>query len=609
MSNVTNPAPKGRTGIFVFFIFLVLSVVFLLLETNSGSAEEISYSDFMTKVIDKEITQVCISDNQEISGYFTSSNNRPVRFTTVIPYFDATLIDFLEENDVVVVGEKSSVGIFYYIERFLPWLMFIFIFLFIAKQNSAQNNRGFQFGKSPARLYEPKLNCVTFKDVAGQVEAKEELAEVVDYLKNPDKYTSMGAKIPKGVLLVGNPGTGKTLLARAVAGESGVPFLHISGSDFVEMFVGVGASRVRDLFEQGRKMSPCIIFIDEIDAVGRARGAGLGGGHDEREQTLNQLLVEMDGFENKSGVIVLAATNRPDVLDAALLRPGRFDRQVTVSLPDIKEREAILKVHADKIKTDDSVDLSKLARGTPGMSGADLSNILNEAALFASRKNLKAVTSVEVEEARDKVLMGTARNSVVMPENEKLMTAYHEAGHALQYYFLKNADPLHKVTIIPRGRALGVTIGLPEEDTYCHTREWLLDRLVIFYGGYTAEQIIYGTTTTGTSNDIQRATEIARRMVCEWGMSDSIGAVSFGQEEEPIFMGRDIARHKSFSEETASKIDFAVKEILDSAKQQAYDNLNQHKNLLDTLAKALVENETLSDEEIRALPGFEEICK
>ena len=581
----------------------------MLLETNSGSAEEISYSDFMTKVIDKEITQVCISDNQEISGYFTSSNNRPVRFTTVIPYFDATLIDFLEENDVVVVGEKSSVGIFYYIERFLPWLMFIFIFLFIAKQNSAQNNRGFQFGKSPARLYEPKLNCVTFKDVAGQVEAKEELSEVVDYLKNPDKYTSMGAKIPKGVLLVGNPGTGKTLLARAVAGESGVPFLHISGSDFVEMFVGVGASRVRDLFEQGRKMSPCIIFIDEIDAVGRARGAGLGGGHDEREQTLNQLLVEMDGFENKSGVIVLAATNRPDVLDAALLRPGRFDRQVTVSLPDIKEREAILKVHADKIKTDDSVDLSKLARGTPGMSGADLSNILNEAALFASRKNLKAVTSVEVEEARDKVLMGTARNSVVMPENEKLMTAYHEAGHALQYYFLKNADPLHKVTIIPRGRALGVTIGLPEEDTYCHTREWLLDRLVIFYGGYTAEQIIYGTTTTGTSNDIQRATEIARRMVCEWGMSDSIGAVSFGQEEEPIFMGRDIARHKSFSEETASKIDFAVKEILDSAKQQAYDNLNQHKNLLDTLAKALVENETLSDEEIRALPGFEEICK
>ncbi|MBQ1197585.1 MAG: ATP-dependent zinc metalloprotease FtsH, partial [Spirochaetaceae bacterium] len=441
------------------------------------------------------------------------------------------------------------------------------------------------------------------------VEAKEELAEVVDYLKNPEKYTEMGAKIPKGVLLVGNPGTGKTLLARAVAGESGVPFLHISGSDFVEMFVGVGASRVRDLFEQGRKMSPCIIFIDEIDAVGRARGAGLGGGHDEREQTLNQLLVEMDGFENKSGVIVLAATNRPDVLDAALLRPGRFDRQVTVSLPDIKEREAILKVHADKIKTDDSVDLSKLARGTPGMSGADLSNILNEAALFASRKNLKAVTSVEVEEARDKVLMGTARNSVVMPENEKLMTAYHEAGHALQYYFLKNADPLHKVTIIPRGRALGVTIGLPEEDTYCHTREWLLDRLVIFYGGYTAEQIIYGTTTTGTSNDIQRATEIARRMVCEWGMSDSIGAVSFGQEEEPIFMGRDIARHKSFSEETASKIDFAVKEILDSAKQQAYDNLNQHKNLLDTLAKALVENETLSDEEIRALPGFEEICK
>lgn len=607
MSNLNNPAPKGRSGLLIFFVLLVISFIFLTFETANGSGENISYSEFLSLVESKKIVEVYISDNQEISGYFASGNNRGVKFTTIIPYFDASLINFLEENDVVVVGEKSSVGVFYYIERFLPWLMLIFIFFFIAKQNSAQNNRGFQFGKSPARLFEPKANCVTFKDVAGQVEAKEELAEIVDYLKNPEKYTEMGAKIPKGVLLVGNPGTGKTLLARAVAGESGVPFLHISGSDFVEMFVGVGASRVRDLFEQGRKISPCIIFIDEIDAVGRARGAGLGGGHDEREQTLNQLLVEMDGFENKSGVIVLAATNRPDVLDAALLRPGRFDRQVTVTLPDIKEREAILAVHAKKIKKDDSVDLARLARATPGMSGADLSNILNEAALFASRKNLKAVTSVEVEEARDKVLMGAARNSVVMPEKEKLMTAYHEAGHALQYYFLKNADPLHKVTVIPRGRALGVTIGLPEEDTYCHTREWLFDRIVIMYGGYTAEQIVYGTTTTGTSNDIQRATDIARRMVCEWGMSDTIGAVSFGQEEEPIFMGRDIARQKSFSEETASKIDGAVKEILDRAKQQAYDNLNNHRNLLDILAKALVENETLSDEEIRALPGFEEL--
>ena len=607
MSNLNNPAPKGRSGLLIFFVLLVISLIFLTFETANGSGENISYSEFLSLVESKKIMEVYISDNQEISGYFSSGNNRGVKFTTIIPYFDASLINFLEENDVVVVGEKSSVGVFYYIERFLPWLMLIFIFFFIAKQNSAQNNRGFQFGKSPARLFEPKANCVTFKDVAGQVEAKEELAEIVDYLKNPEKYTEMGAKIPKGVLLVGNPGTGKTLLARAVAGESGVPFLHISGSDFVEMFVGVGASRVRDLFEQGRKISPCIIFIDEIDAVGRARGAGLGGGHDEREQTLNQLLVEMDGFENKSGVIVLAATNRPDVLDAALLRPGRFDRQVTVTLPDIKEREAILAVHAKKIKKDDSVDLARLARATPGMSGADLSNILNEAALFASRKNLKAVTSVEVEEARDKVLMGAARNSVVMPEKEKLMTAYHEAGHALQYYFLKNADPLHKVTVIPRGRALGVTIGLPEEDTYCHTREWLFDRIVIMYGGYTAEQIVYGTTTTGTSNDIQRATDIARRMVCEWGMSDTIGAVSFGQEEEPIFMGRDIARQKSFSEETASKIDGAVKEILDRAKQQAYDNLNNHRNLLDILAKALVENETLSDEEIRALPGFEEL--
>ncbi len=607
MANVNNNSPKGKFGYYIFFIFLILSLAFLILETSNGGEESISYSEFLTKVTEKNITEVYITDNQEISGYFTSSNNRGVKFTTVIPYFDSSLIDFLEKNEVTVVGEKTSAGFMDYLQSFLPWIMFIFLFLFIARQNAAQNNRGFQFGKSPARLFEAKANSITFKDVAGQNEAKEELAEVVDYLKNPDKYTSMGAKIPKGVLLVGNPGTGKTLLARAVAGESGVPFLHISGSDFVEMFVGVGASRVRDLFAQGRKLSPCIIFIDEIDAVGRARGAGLGGGHDEREQTLNQLLVEMDGFENKSGIIVLAATNRPDVLDAALLRPGRFDRQVTVNLPDIKEREAILKVHAEKIKTDESVDLSKLARGTPGMSGADLANILNESALFASRKNLKAVTSVEIEEARDKILMGTARNSVVMPENEKLMTAYHEAGHALQYYFLKNADPLHKVTVIPRGRALGVTIGLPEEDTYCHTREWLLDRLVIFYGGYTAEQIVYGTTTTGTSNDIQRATDIARKMVCEWGMSENVGAVSFGQEDEPIFMGRDIARHKSFSEDTSRKIDEAVKEILDNAKKQAYENINNHRNLLDTLAKALVENETLSDEEIRALPGFEEL--
>ena len=607
MSNLNKNSSKSKFGYYVFFIFLIFSLLILIFDTKNKNEENISYSDFLTKVTEKKISEVYITDNQEISGYFIGSNNRGVKFSTVIPYFDSTLIDFLEKNEVVIVGEKSSVGFMYYLQSFLPWIMFIFLFVFIARQNAAQNSRGFQFGKSPARLFEPKSNLVTFKDVAGQDEAKEDLAEIVDYLKNPDKYISMGAKIPKGVLLVGNPGTGKTLLARAVAGEANVSFLHISGSDFVEMFVGVGASRVRDLFEQGRKMLPCIIFIDEIDAVGRARGAGLGGGHDEREQTLNQLLVEMDGFENQSGIIVLAATNRPDVLDAALLRPGRFDRQVTVNLPDIKEREAILNVHASKIKTDESVDLSKLARGTPGMSGADLANILNEAALFASRKNIKAVTSVEIEEARDKVLMGTARKSVVIPEEEKLMTAYHEAGHALQYYFLKNADPLHKVTVIPRGRALGVTIGLPEEDTYCHTKEWLLDRLVIFYGGYSAEQLVYGTTTTGTSNDIQRATDIARKMVCEWGMSEKVGVVSFGQEDEPIFMGRDIARHKSFSEETAAKIDEAVKEILVNAKNQAYKNLENHRNFLDTLAKTLVKNETLSDEDIRALPGFEEL--
>ena len=607
MSNLNSKQPKGKFGYYIFFLLITLSMIFLFVQTGDNKGNSISYSEFLTKVEEQKISEVYISDNQEIYGYFISSNNKGVKFNTVIPYFDSSLIEFLESHNVVVVGEKSTVGLFYYIEKILPWIMFVFLFTLIIRQNASNNSKGFQFGKSPARLFEAKSNCITFKDVAGQVEAKEELAEIVDYLKNPDKYTSMGAKIPKGVLLVGNPGTGKTLLARAVAGESGVAFLHISGSDFVEMFVGVGASRVRDLFEQGRKMAPCIIFIDEIDAVGRARGAGLGGGHDEREQTLNQLLVEMDGFENKTGIIVLAATNRPDVLDAALLRPGRFDRQVTVNLPDIKEREAILRVHAEKIKTDESVDLERLSRATPGMSGADLANILNEAALFASRKNLKAVSNIEIEEARDKVLMGTARNSVVMPEKEKLMTAYHEVGHALQYYYLKNSDPLHKVTVIPRGRALGVTIGLPEEDTYCHTKDWLLDRLVILYGGYTAEKLVYGTTTTGTSNDIQKATELARKMVCEWGMSDDVGAVSFGQEDEPIFMGRDIARHKSFSEETAAKIDKAIKEILENAKQEAYNNLVKGRKFLDTLAKSLVENETLTDEEIRALPGFEEL--
>jgi cell division protease FtsH len=469
-----------------------------------------------------------------------------------------------------------------------------------------QTSRSVQFGKSRARHYDGAKK-ILFSDVAGQEEAKRELAEIVDFLKSPLKFISMGAKIPTGILLVGSPGTGKTLLARAVAGEAGVNFLHISGSDFVEMFVGVGASRVRDLFEQGRRSSPCIIFIDEIDAVGRARGAGFGGGHDEREQTLNQLLVEMDGFEGKDGIIVLAATNRPDVLDPALLRPGRFDRQVAVMLPDIKERELILAVHTKKIQLNDDVDLRKFARATPGMSGADLANMVNEAALFAARKSKSHVDNEDLEEARDKILMGTARKSMVLPQKERAMTACHEAGHALPYYYLDSVMPLHKVSIIPRGHALGITVGLPDEDVHSRTKKSLLDELVIMFGGYAAESIVYSDTTTGSQNDIRQATNLARKMVCEWGMSDEIGAVSYGQEDEPIFMGKEIARYKDYSEETAKKIDNAVRRLLDDAKKRAIELLSIHRKQLDVLSAALLEYETLSDAEIRVLLRVEPV--
>lgn len=592
-------------------IVAVLIMTFMLVVFNfyKPTQTQLSYSDFLSFVESGKVTEVLISDGKNISGVMQLSDGKYQSFVCVIPYDDSNLIDLLKNNGIKITGKTSSYGIMHYVSQFLPWIVFIVIFLMFIRSNNVQNGRGMDFGKSNARLYTPKDNKTTFDDVAGQEEAKEELAEIIDYLKDSEKYERIGAKIPKGVLLVGNPGTGKTLMARAVAGEAGVSFLHISGSDFVEMFVGVGASRVRDLFEQARKIKPCIIFIDEIDAVGRARGAGLGGGHDEREQTLNQLLVEMDGFDSTPGIIVLAATNRPDVLDSALLRPGRFDRQVTVALPDLSERKAILNVHAGKIQMDESVDLEKLARSTPGMSGADLANILNEAAIFASRRNLEKVSNKEVEAARDKILMGAERKSLVMSEKERFMTAYHEAGHAIQYFFLENVSPLHKVTIIPRGRALGVTIGLPEEDKYSETKIMLDDELVIFYGGYAAEKLIYGTSTTGASNDIQRATEIAHKMVCEWGMSEELGPVSYGQEDEPIFMGRDIARHKMFSEETARLIDLSVRNILENAQKRAFDNLSENKGLLDTLAKALVEKETLSCEEIVELPGFEKFKK
>ena len=606
--NNFNMRPAGnRAGLIVLFLLGAFFIVMVMMNKETNVYPVISYSDFLTAVGQNQVSDVQIQDQKIILGTMRSANisdGAQSRFQTVIPYNDTSLMSFLEQNGVQVSGKATKPNILSEVLNFLPlFILLIFLFVFM-RQMSMQNSRGMQFGRSRARLFDTNKKKVTFADVAGQEEAKKELSEIVDFLKNPKKYREIGAKIPGGVLLVGSPGTGKTLLARAVAGEANVSFLHISGSDFVEMFVGVGASRVRDLFEQGRKRAPAIIFIDELDAVGRARGAGFGGGHDEREQTLNQMLVEMDGFDGKEGVIVLAATNRPDVLDPALLRPGRFDRQVHVSLPDIKEREAILIVHAKKIKLDDDVDFKHFARATSGMSGADLSNMINEGALFAARKNKEKVSFTELEQARDKILMGVARESMVMPEKERVMTACHEAGHALPYYYLKNASPLHKVTIIPRGRALGLTVGLPKEDSYSHTKSWLQDQLVILFGGYAAESIVYGDTTTGTKNDIERATDIARRMVCEWGMSEDVGAVSYGREDEPIFMGKEIERHKGYSEESAQKIDRAVEKLLNEARKRTLKILTEHRDQLDKLTQALVEKETLDDKEVRELLGF-----
>jgi len=606
--NNFNMRPAGnRIGLLVLFLLGAFFIVMAMMNKETNVYPVISYSDFLAAVGQNQVSDVQIQDQKIILGTMRSSNisdGGQSRFQTVIPYNDTSLMSFLEQNGVQVSGKATKPNILSEVLNFLPlFILLIFLFVFM-RQMSMQNSRGMQFGRSRARLFDTNKKKVTFADVAGQEEAKKELSEIVDFLKNPKKYREIGAKIPGGVLLVGSPGTGKTLLARAVAGEANVSFLHISGSDFVEMFVGVGASRVRDLFEQGRKRAPAIIFIDELDAVGRARGAGFGGGHDEREQTLNQMLVEMDGFDGKEGVIVLAATNRPDVLDPALLRPGRFDRQVHVSLPDIKEREAILIVHAKKIKLDDDVDFKHFARATSGMSGADLSNMINEGALFAARKNKEKVSFTELEQARDKILMGVARESMVMPEKERVMTACHEAGHALPYYYLKNASPLHKVTIIPRGRALGLTVGLPKEDSYSHTKSWLEDQLVILFGGYAAESIVYGDTTTGTQNDIERATDIARRMVCEWGMSEDVGAVNYGREDEPIFMGKEIERRKGYSEESAQKIDRAVEKLLNEARKRTLKILTEHRDQLDKLTQALVEKETLDDKEVRELLGF-----
>jgi cell division protease FtsH len=583
-------------GVFAIFVFVVTS-------PRRQPGIEIEYTTFLNYVEQDRVESVTIVDQYEITGRLRGLAGDSAVFRTLIPYFDDQLMETLRQKGVRTSGATGGVSTLSVLLNILPWVVgFVFIW-FMFRQIQGTGSRAFSFGKSRAKKFADDGKKVVFADVAGQTEAKYELQEVVEFLKNPTKFTRMGARIPKGVLLVGMPGTGKTLLAKACAGEAGVSFFHMSGSDFVEMFVGVGASRVRDLFEQGRRNAPCILFIDELDAVGRTRGAGYGGGHDEREQTLNQMLVEMDGFDTKDGVIILAATNRPDVLDPALLRPGRFDRQVVVDMPDVEERKAILKIHSARVPLSAKVELDRIARATPGCSGADIANIVNEAALYAARRNRDQVQMDDFEEARDKIMMGVARHSRVITPEEKRKTACHEAGHALLHYYLPNADPLNKVTVVPRGRAGGVTFSLPEKDLLYYSKGWLVDKIAMAYGGYVAEEMFYGETTSGTQQDLKQATDLARRMVTEWGMSE-LGPVAFGQEEEPIFLGKEIARHKDYSEETAREIDAAVRRIMTNCYEAAKEILTEHRDQLEKMTDELVERETLTDAEVRELLGL-----
>ena len=577
-------------------IGIVLIALFNMFNQPLNPQSEVVFSDFMDKVEEGQINEVVISGDN-ISGKYMDGQ----AFQTTAPPKDPDLIKSLRQKNVriVVVPPEQTSWYMSILISWFPMLLLLGIWIFFMRQMQAGGGKAMSFGKSKARLLNDTKNKTTFKDVAGVDEAKEELHEIIEFLKEPQKFSKLGGKIPKGVLLVGPPGTGKTLLARAISGEANVPFFSISGSDFVEMFVGVGASRVRDLFEQGKKNSPCIIFIDEIDAVGRHRGAGLGGGHDEREQTLNQLLVEMDGFENNEGVILIAATNRPDVLDPALLRPGRFDRQVTVSRPDVKGREGILKVHTATVPLLDGVDLKIIARGTPGFTGADLANLVNEAALLAARDDKKAVAMNDFEEAKDKVLMGVERRSMVISEKEKKTTAYHEAGHTLVAVLLPGTDPIHKVTIIPRGRALGVTMQLPMDEQHTYQRNYLINSLAILMGGRCAEEICLGEMTTGAGNDIERATEMARKMVCEWGMSEKMGPLTYGSKEEQVFLGKDFSSQKNFSDQTAKLIDQEVKTLVVGGYTRATELLKQNRDKLEEMAQALLEHETLNAKDIQ----------
>jgi cell division protease FtsH len=614
----TEPSFNWRGVVLIAIAFALIGLAVLFRGGAYANIEDVPYNRFLELLENKQIAvdknyplQLVVEEGrptQTLRGYYIkqsvgSAAAQPVLFrTTVFLNYNTDLQDRLAKANIQPAIKMESNLMAQTLVGFLPIALFLLVLYFLFRQQIRMAGKGaLNFGKSKARMLARDKNKITFKDVAGVEEAKDEVQELVEFLRDPKKFQKLGGRIPKGVLLVGPPGTGKTLLARAIAGEADVPFFSISGSDFVEMFVGVGASRVRDMFEQGKKSAPCIIFIDEIDAVGRHRGHGVGGGHDEREQTLNALLVEMDGFDTQEGVIIIAATNRPDVLDPALLRPGRFDRQITVNLPDVKGREEILRVHSKKVKLAEGVDLQVVARGTPGYSGAELANVINEAALLAARRGLKGITLHELEEARDKVRWGKERRSMALSEKEKTNTAYHEAGHALLLELLPHTEPLHKVTIIPRGPSLGSTMWLPEEDKYTNRKNELIAGLAVGMGGRVAEEIVFGDVTNGARGDIKTATAIARRMVCEWGMSEKMGMVEYGEHEDYVFLGRDISRARDYSEATAEQIDGEVRKLIDDAYKTAMVTLTAHRQTLEVIAKALLEYETLDGLQIKEI--------
>ena len=606
--NGSKMTRMSRTGAFWLLLVLMAALLVQLMLGQEEAVIEFTYTEFKSQLDVDNIVEVTVVESRRIEGELRAPRMEEGRefrsFTTMLPgEISAELLAELEQHDVEISGQMETRGWGTVLITMLPWVLFLAFWIWIFRTMQGGGNRAFQFGRSKAKMISPDTPKVTFADVAGADEAKSELEEIIEFLKDPQRFSRLGGRLPKGVLLVGPPGTGKTLLARAVAGEAGRPFFQMSGSDFVEMFVGVGASRVRDLFEQGKAHAPCIIFIDEIDAVGRHRGAGLGGGHDEREQTLNALLVEMDGFESNEGVILLAATNRPDVLDPALLRPGRFDRQVVVDLPDVRGREGILRVHAKKLPLAADVELKIVAKGTPGLSGADLANICNEAALLAARDGSDKVAMGHFEEAKDKVMLGAERRSLVLTDSERKLTAYHEAGHAVIGLRLPGLDPLHKVTIVPRGRALGITASLPQEDRHSYTKEWLEGQLCMLFGGRVAEELVFGPEkiTTGAGNDIERATALARQMVTRFGMSDVIGLMAIGSADQEVFLGRELVQRREVSEHTAQQVDQEIKRVLDEAQQGARSIVTEHQDLLERIALALLDRETLGAVEILLL--------